>query len=144
MNDPARPLPAELRRLHAQGFDAFDVTLEPPGAWPVDAAELVRLLDGLGAVAVGHTGYYLPVASQYDEIEASARDVFRRQLEVFAAAGIMLVNVHPQRHGFEYRSADELRARNAVAIGRLCRDAAAVGCEVMVENMVQKFGSPDA
>src|SRR5919204_5801056 len=112
MNDPARPLVSELRRLHAQGFDAFDVTLEPPGAWPVDGAELARVLRGLGAVAVGHTAYFLPVASQFDEIEAAAREVFRRQLDVFAAAGISLVNVHPQRHGFEHRSVDELRARN--------------------------------
>jgi sugar phosphate isomerase/epimerase len=144
MNDPARPLAGELRRLHGLGFEALDVTLEPPGAWPVDGAELARTLDELGVPAVGHTAYHLPIASQFDSVEAAARDDYRRQLAAFAEADVRLVNVHPQRHGFEHRPRDEVHRRNGAAIARLCEDASAEGCSVMVENLIHTFGTVEA
>jgi sugar phosphate isomerase/epimerase len=144
MNDPARPLRPELLRLRDLGFQAFDVTLEPPGAWPVGGDDLARLLDELEGPAVGHTSYYLPIASQLDAIEVAAREEFRRLLDVFAEAGVRLVNVHPQRRSFEHRPVEEAYARNAAAIARLCEDAAAAGCSLMVENLIHVFGSPEA
>jgi sugar phosphate isomerase/epimerase len=144
MNDPARPLAAELQRLREQGFEAFDVTLEPPGAWPVEGDELARTLDALGCPAIGHTAYYLPVASQLDRVEAAAREEFRRLLAVFAEADVRLVNVHPQRFGFEHRPWAEVHARNGEAIARLCEDAANEGCSVMVENLIHRHAGEEA
>ena len=57
MNNPARALEEELRRIAAAGFDVADVTLEPPGAWPCDGAALGALLAELGLMGVGHTAY---------------------------------------------------------------------------------------
>src|SRR3954447_17740155 len=144
MNDPARPLVAELRRLHGLGYAGLDVTLEPPGAWPIDGDELARTLDELEVSAVGHTAYHLPIASQFDTVEAAARGEYRRQLSTFAEADIRLVNVHPQRHGFEHRPRREVHARNGAAIARLCEDASTEGCSVMVENLIHTFGTVEA
>ena len=65
MNDPSQPLERELARIAGLGFALVDLTLEPQGAWPVDAAEVRRWLDENGLAAVGHTAPFLPLASAY-------------------------------------------------------------------------------
>jgi hypothetical protein len=62
MNDPGRPLEGELARIAGLGFRLVDLTLEPQGAWPVDAAAVRRWLDANDLVAVGHTAPFLPFA----------------------------------------------------------------------------------
>ena len=72
MNDPAQPLERELARIAEWGFDLVDLTLEPQGAWPVDAAPVRGRLDAHGLRAVGHTAPFLPFASAYPELERTA------------------------------------------------------------------------
>ena len=62
MNSPFRPVLGEIRRIGAAGFDYVDLTLEPPGAWPVAAAEIRAVLDETRLGVVGHTAFYLPIA----------------------------------------------------------------------------------
>src|ERR687884_86552 len=95
MNDPRLPLEAELRRIAAAGFDFVDLTLEPPGAWPADGAVIAALLAELELDAVGHTAFYLPIASPLPELREAAARLFEQALDVFTAAGIHLANVHP-------------------------------------------------
>lgn len=134
MNFPGRSVLKEIHRIHEDGFDFVDLTLEPPGAWLPDGAEVGALLGDLGLAAVGHTAYYLPLASPWPELRRTARDLFARGLDTFAAAGISLVNVHPDQRVMLH-SADHVRAANADAIAALVDDAAARGIDVMVENL---------
>src|SRR5918911_310050 len=133
MNDPRLPLEAELRRIAAAGFDFVDLTLEPPGAWPADGAAIARLLAELELGAVGHTAFYLPIASPLRGLRQSAHRLFEQALDVFAAAGIHLVNVHPDP-GPAHLAGDAV-ARNADAIGRLAEAAERRGLRLMVENL---------
>ncbi len=142
MNFPGRSVLKEIHRIHDDGFDFVDLTLEPPAAWLPDGAEVGRLLSDLGLGAVGHTAYYLPIASPWPELRAQARDLYRRCLDVFAAAGVTLVNVHPDQR-LPLHNSDQMRARNAEAIAALVGDAAQVGIEVMVENLDNRFADVD-
>jgi sugar phosphate isomerase/epimerase len=139
MNDPSRPLEDELARIAASGFGLADVTLEPPRAWPCDGARLGSQLANLGLPAVGHTAYYLPIASPLTPLRDAAHDLFRRALDVFAAAGIERVNVHPDPLNRLF-SPDERRARNADAIAELAAEAKARNLTLMVENLGTPFG----
>lgn len=140
MNFPGRSVLKEIHRIHEEGFDFVDLTLEPPAAWLPDGKEVGRLLGDLGLTAVGHTAYYLPIASPFPELSATARDLFRRGLDCFADAEVELVNVHPDQrvplHGI-----DKVRARNAEAIAQLAEDAAGRGIRLMVENLDRQFAT---
>lgn len=140
MNHPAAPVERELRRIAGAGVDLVDLTLEPPGAWPVDGGRIGSLLREIGLGGVGHTAYYLPIASPFHELRKQARQLFGLALDAFAAAGIELVSVHPQPLPCVLPEG-ELRARNAEAIALLVQDAAERGITLMVENLGEAFAS---
>lgn len=139
MNDPARPLADELDRIAGLGFELVDLTLEPQGAWPVDAADVRRRLDANGLRAVGHTAPFLPFASAYPELERAARAIYVRTCEVFSELEVALVNFHPVSRGLRGKDAVE---RNADAVAEVAARAAELGQTVMVENMGYAFNTP--
>lgn len=141
MNFPGRSVIKEIHRIHEDSFDFVDLTLEPPAAWTPDGKEVGRLLGDLGLSAVGHTAYYLPIASPFKELRAQARDLFRRGLDCFADAGVELVNVHPDQR-IPLHTMQQVRAANAEAIAMLAQDAAQRRIRLMVENLDRQFSSP--
>ncbi len=142
MNFPGRSVLKEIHRIAEDNFDFVDLTLEPPAAWLPDGKEVGRLISDLGLSAVGHTAYYLPIAAPFDELRKTTRDLFRRCLDTFSDAGVELVNVHPDIR-LPLHHAEQVRARNAAAIGDLSADAAQRGIRLMVENIDRMFTDPD-
>ncbi|MQB01562.1 MAG: TIM barrel protein [Actinobacteria bacterium] len=140
MNFPGRSVAKEIHRIHEAGFDFVDLTLEPPAAWTPDGREVARLLGDLGLTAVGHTAWYLPIASSFPELRQQARDLFRRALDTFADANVTLVNVHPDQR-VPLHSVQQVRKMNGEAIANLVGDAAERGVTVMVENLDRLFSS---
>lgn len=142
MNYPARPWAAELDRIAAGGFDFVDLTLEPPGAWPVDGAAVGRGLRERGLTAVGHTSPHLPFGSMLEPLHEAAIAVVEEALDAFAAAGVELVNVHPDP-GAKLVPREETVARNVDAVRRLAEGAGARGQRIMVENLHRAFAEVD-
>jgi sugar phosphate isomerase/epimerase len=140
MNSPFLPLEEEIRRITAAGFDFVDLTLEPPGAWPVSAAALTALVEETNLRVVGHTAFYLPIASPFASLRAAARAELIAACDVFAAVGARLVNVHPDPVTRSYPRADVIAA-NAEAVAELAEGAAARGLTLMVENLGPAFGT---
>lgn len=138
MNFPGRSVLKEMHRIAEDDFDFLDLTLEPPAAWLPDGKEVGRLAGDLGLRIVGHTAWYLPIASPFPEERTLARDLYKRALDCFADAGVELVNVHPDQR-IPLHSLDQVRKLNAEAIAGLVEDAAGRGIEVMVENLDRTF-----
>lgn len=136
MNNPALPLEQELDRVAAAGFDFIDLTLEPPGAWPVNGARVARLVRDHGLSVVGHTAYFLPIASPYPELRERAAELFERALDVFAEVGAGRVNVHADPLT---RPPEDAVERNVEAIGRLAAQAGERGLTLMLENLGRSF-----
>lgn len=140
MNFPGRSVAKEIHRIHEEGFDFVDLTLEPPAAWLPDGKEIGRLIEDLGLKVVGHTAWHLPIASPFTEIRDLSWDLYKRGLDVFADAGVALVNIHPDQkvpmHGMA-----QIRALNAEAIKHLSELAAARDIRLMVENLDRMFGT---
>jgi sugar phosphate isomerase/epimerase len=134
LNDPALPLAAELERIADAGFEFADVTLEPPQAWPVTGRDLARLLAATGLPAIGHTPYYLPIASPLPGLRGAAHAIFAELLDAFAEAGVEDVNVHPDPMPKLF-SRGAVLARNAEAVAELADQAARRGLRLMVENL---------
>ena len=142
MNFPGRSVAKEIHRIAEDGFDFVDLTLEPPAAWTPDGKEIGRLIGDLGLNVVGHTAWYLPIASAFPELRAAARDLYKRGLDCFADAGVELVNIHPDQK-VPLHSMDNVRKMNAAAIRGIAEDAAGRGIRLMVENLDKVFAAPD-
>jgi sugar phosphate isomerase/epimerase len=140
MNNPALALEHELDRIGAAGFDFIDLTLEPPGAWPVDGGTVEKMVRDRGLSIVGHTAYFLPLASPYPELRERAAELFERALDVFADVGARRVNVHPDPLA---RPVEDAVERNIEAIGRLAEQAAVRGITLMLENLGRSFARPE-
>jgi sugar phosphate isomerase/epimerase len=138
MNFPGRSVAKEIHRIAEEGFDFLDLTLEPPAAWLPDGMEVARLCGDLGLKIVGHTAYYLPIASTFPELRKTARDLFRRALDTFADAGVEVVNVHPDQR-VPLQAVEQVHAANVQAIGDLVSDAEDRGIKMMVENLDRLF-----
>jgi sugar phosphate isomerase/epimerase len=142
MNFPGRSVAKEIHRIAEDGFDFVDLTLEPPAAWLPNGRDTGRLIADLGLRAVGHTAWHLPIASPWPELRSLARDHYRRALDVFAEAGVTLVNVHPD-YRVPLHPPDQVRKLNAEAIGALAQDASERALALMVENMDRVFSTVD-
>ena len=140
MNFPGRSVKKEIHRIAEDGFDFVDLTIEPPAAWNVDGKEIGALISDLGLGAVGHTAWYLPIASSFPELRSAARDMYKHALDVFADAGVELVNVHPDQR-VPLHSMDQVRKMNADAIAQLVEDGAGRGITIMVENLDRNFSN---
>lgn len=140
MNHPMADLGTEIDLIAKDGFDFVDLTLEPEQATParLDAADIRQRLAAAGLKAVGHTAYYLPLASPIPELKEAALSYFRRSLDFFAGVGIQLVNVHPfpkvPLYGREWQAQRQLEV-----LGELLALARAAGIKLMLENVPPLF-----
>ena len=144
MNHPALPIEHELAWMAGLGLDFVDLTLEPPAAasWQVDPAHLRALLERYGLGAVGHTAYYLPLASPFEPVRQGAVAELRQCLEVFAAVGVQWMNVHPDRN-IPMHDRRFVVERNIESLAALVRRGEALGVGVMVENVPGEFNSAE-
>ncbi|HYO82580.1 MAG TPA: sugar phosphate isomerase/epimerase family protein [Bryobacteraceae bacterium] len=136
MNHPAADIVTEIRWMAEMGLEFVDLTLEPPAAaaWKVDAKAIRRALDDHGMGVVGHTAYYLPMASAFDTIRRAAVEEFRRCLDKFAEVGARWMNLHPDRHTPMHDRSFYIR-RNLESLAEMQEHASKVGVGLMIENL---------
>src|SRR5438067_7322050 len=99
MNHPRREVLKEIEWIADMGLEFLDLTLEPPAAatWKVDPQAIRRALEKHGLAVVGHTAYYLPLASPFESIRCAAVAELKKCLEVFSELGARWMNIHPSR-----------------------------------------------
>ncbi len=140
MNHPMRDLVREIHDFADAGFDFVDITLEPTGARPdqVDVSSVRRALDDNGLRAVGHTAWYMPIASQFPELRQAAIDILVRCMRTLSELGVPLMTVHPDMRR-EQRDQDALATANADSIARLAQVGQNLGVRLMVENQAGAY-----
>ena len=140
MNHPMRDVAGEIWSLRELGFDFVDLTLEPTRAHPgvIDPIAVSKVLAETGLQAVGHTAWYLPLASPFPGIQQAAFDEFSRCFDVFGRIGIHNVNVHPDQR-VALHSADAIIERNVEALWRLTERATEWKLQLMLENVPGLF-----
>jgi sugar phosphate isomerase/epimerase len=135
MNDPRLEVCGEARWAADHGFAFLDLTIEGPGAALelIDRAALRALLRDRGLGVVGHTAWYLPLASPVARVRQAAIDSVADTFEVFAGLGAEWVNVHISLGPRLFPRADYVRW-NADSFSRLAERAAGHGLKVMAEH----------
>ena len=142
MNNPRKELFSEIRWIGEMGLDFLDLTLEPPGApsWRVDTKTVRQMLADYGLSVIGHTAYYLPIASPIEEVRRGAVAELKRCLEVFAEIGAPWMNIHPDRYAPMHDRAYFIR-RDLQSIHELLEVARQVGVGLMIENLPGEFNT---
>ncbi len=142
MNHPARAIVDEIKWMAEMGLDFIDLTLEPPAAavWKVNTKDVRRALGDHGLGVIGHTAYYLPLASPFESIRRAAIDELKHCLEAFAEVGAKWMNLHPGRkpalHDWKFTVDQNLRT-----LRDLVPTAQDHGVGLMVENLPGEFNN---
>ena len=142
MNHPASDPISELKWMAEMDLDFVDLTLEPPAAsvQRIRPREIRAALDDLDLQVVGHTAYYLPIASSYESLRAAAVEELKRCLEVFAVVGAKWMNIHPDSHT-PFQAHEFMIGRNVESLKELIPLARELGVGLMIENLPGKFNS---
>src|SRR5438552_8124384 len=143
MNHPRHDVAQEMAWMAEMGLDFIDLSLEPPAAatWRVDGARLRDQLATHGLGVVGHTAYYLPIGSAFEEVRRGAVAELRRCLEVFAQVGARWMNVHPDAYAPMHDRPFAIE-RNVQSLRELLEVARRVGVGLMIENLPGDFNTP--
>lgn len=143
MNHPRHDVVQEMAWMADMGLDFIDLTLEPPAAatWRVDGKRLLTELEARGLSVVGHTAYYLPIGSPFEEVRRGAVAELRRCLEVFAEVGARWMNIHPDGYAPMHDRTFAIE-RNVRSLRELMESARRVGIGLMIENLPGDFNTP--
>ena len=142
MNHPARDPIDEIQNFSAMELDFIDLTIEPPCAasWRVDPKEIKRVLDGEGMGVIGHTAFYLPIASAFDSLRCAAVDELKKCADIFAAVGSKWMNFHPDPRAFFHERPFVVK-QNLTSIREVIDHGKEIGVGIMVENIPAGFNS---
>jgi sugar phosphate isomerase/epimerase len=142
MNHPGEPLHHEVAWMAEMKLDFIDLTLEPPAAatWQLKPDEVGRLLRDHGLGAIGHTAFYLPIASSFESVRQAAIAELKQAAEFFAAIGVKWMNVHPDGHA-PFTDEQTVVHRNSTSLRELVEFARPLGLGVMLENVPGRFNS---
>jgi sugar phosphate isomerase/epimerase len=136
MNHPARDVLEEIEWMAEMGLEFLDLTLEPPAAasWRVNPHAIREALQKHGMQVVGHTAYYLPMGSAFEEVRRACVCELRRCLEAFSIVGARWMNLHPDRHAPMHDRRFYIE-QNIRTFQELLPDARRLGVGLMIENL---------
>lgn len=142
MNHPAHDVLEEIEWIAGLGLGFVDLTLEPPGAasWRVNPAAIRGALERHRLEVVGHTAFYLPIASGIEEIRRASIVELRRCVDVFAGVGARWMNLHPDRHAPMHERRFFIE-KNLATLSELLPYARERGIGLMIENLPGDFNT---
>jgi sugar phosphate isomerase/epimerase len=142
MNHPERGILSEIRWMAEAGMEFIDLSLEPPAApsWNIDVEAIRSALDRYKMKVVGHTAWYLPMASAIPELRAAAVAELRRCLRVLAAVGAEWMNIHPDHHTPWHPRSFYIEG-NLNSLRGLLSEAREYGVGLMIENLPGDYNS---
>ena len=143
MNNPRVDVLAEIDWAKKNGFDFLDLTLEPMAAHPgkIHLAETKKALQESDLEIVGHTAYYLPIASPYESLRQAALQEMHLALEVLAELGGNKMSVHPDRSISFALGAKGVQKMNLKSFQEITEMAEPLAIQILIENMDRTFNT---
>ncbi len=142
MNNPGNDVVEEIRSVADMGMQFVDLTLEPPRAATetIDVDAVRGALEKYRLPVVGHTAFYLPLASAIEGIRQAALAEFRRSIRIFSQLGASWMNVHLDRFT-PFHDRSFFVRRNIESLRELLPEAAEDGIGLMIENLPGEFNN---
>lgn len=144
MNHPQRDVVEEIYHHAKLGMEFIDLTLEPPTAasWLVDVQAICRALRETDFEVVGHTSYFLPMDSPFEEVRQGAVIELKRCLRIFGELGAKWMNLHPGRYTPMHPRSFYLE-RNLQTFEEILPVAQSCGVGLMIENLPGDYNTPE-
>jgi sugar phosphate isomerase/epimerase len=135
MNNPMIDVVEEIEVIADLGFDFIDLTMEPQAAYsgkfPTKA--VLKALDRTGLKIIGHTAWYLQIASPFPDIREIVVKEFERSLRIFHELGADLMNIHPHTNA-PLHDSNWIMSQNIATLSRLVTVAGRLNMKIIVEN----------
>jgi sugar phosphate isomerase/epimerase len=143
-NHPRKDVIQEIEWIAAQGFDFVDLCLEPDHAAveTVDTGRVRQALQRLGLSAVGHTAWYLPIASPMAQLRRAAVTAAEDYLRAFAAIGVPAATVHANWPGMMFTEPEGLRWQ-IETLSEIRRIGEGMGVRIMYEAATKEWDTAD-
>ena len=142
MNHPQRNVLEEIKAFAEMGLEFIDLTLEPPAAaaWQIDEKTIRQALKDYSLGIVGHTAYYLPLGSPFEEVRRGALKELIRCMNWFAAAGAKVMNIHPDSNA-PMHDRKFIINQNLHSLRELLLTSKELGMTLMIENLPGHFNT---
>lgn len=142
MNHPERPIFEEIAWMADLGMEFLDLTFEPPAtpSWEVDTRAIRAALEHSHMGVVGHTAWYIPMASTIPEVRAGAVAELKRCLQKCGEVGAKWMNMHPDRHT-PWHPRSFYIEQNLRTFHELLPEAQRCGVGLMIENLPGDYNS---
>lgn len=143
MNNPRFNLLEEISWAGKNGFNFLDLTLEPPAAHPLklSKAEVRKSLAESGLEIIGHTAYYLPLASPYERLRLAAIEELRLAMQFLADLGAETVTIHPDKSISSAHHAQGIFQKNLSTLEEVINIGQTLGIKILLENMDRVFNT---
>jgi len=143
MNNPRQDLLSEIAFAHRNRFDFLDLTLEPRMAHPekIPLAETRKALLERNLPIIGHTAYYLPLASPYETLRRGSVEEVGRALKVFAELGASQVSIHPDKSIPFALGEKGVLVQNLRSFEEIEKISRPLGIQILIENMDRNFNT---
>lgn len=142
MNHPAHDIHGELAWMAEMGLEFIDLTVEPPAAasWRIQPREVREAIERYKLKVVGHTAFYLPMASAIEGLRLASLNELRRCVDIFAEVGAKWMNIHPDRYTPMHPRSFYIE-RNIQTLRELIEHGKTRGVGIMIENLPGDYNS---
>ena len=142
MNHPREDVLQEIHWMAEMGLEFLDLTFEPPAAasWCADPRKIRRELERHRMGVIGHTAFYIPLGSPFEEVRQGAVVELERCLRAFAEVGAKWMNIHPDRIPPMHDRAFCIQ-QNLRSLEELMPLSRKLGVGIMLENLPEGFNN---
>jgi sugar phosphate isomerase/epimerase len=139
LTNPSNEIISEISKIYELNFEYAEIGIEGPGGNPdiinKKKDEIVKLLERFKQKPVGHTAYWIDLASDYDYIRHAWIDEAIREIKIARKLGIDLINFHANVNGMFYGEKRKIVLDNLIkSLREIVSHAKGLDVDVMLEN----------
>ncbi len=139
LTNPSNEIIREISKIYELNFEYAEIGIEGPEGNPdiIDKKknELIELLQRFKHKPIGHTAYWIDLASDYDYIRHAWIMEAMREIRIARKLGIDLINFHANINGMYYGEKRKIVLDNLVkSLREIVSHAKKSNVDVMLEN----------
>src|SRR3712207_5242804 len=139
LTNPSNEILSEISKIYELDFEYAEIGIEGPEGNPdiiiKKKDEIVKLLERFKQKPIGHTAYWIDLASDYDYIRHAWIDEAIREIKIARKLGIDLINFHANVNGMFYGENRKIVLDNLIKSPReIVSHAKGLNVDVMLEN----------
>ncbi|HEX2169922.1 MAG TPA: sugar phosphate isomerase/epimerase family protein [Nitrososphaera sp.] len=139
LTNPSNEITSEIGKIYELNFEYAEIGIEGPEGNPdiinKKKDEIVKLLERFKHKPIGHTAYWIDLASDYDYIRHAWINEAIREIRIARELGIDLINFHANVNGMFFGEKRKVVLDNLIkSLREIANQAKRFNVGVMLEN----------